>query len=380
MPPTRPSGNRLHALRDLGQSVWYDCVRRDLLDSGELDRMIRDDGLAGLTSNPVIFDQAVTGTDLYEEAIRAYLLEEPDTDPETLFNRVAMDDLRRAADAFMPLYRETGGGDGFVSLEVSPELAHDTDATVREAQALFARMDRPNAMIKVPGTRAGVAALETLIAEGVNVNMTLLFSVPRYKQVLEGWMRGMEIRLERGDPLDRVASVASFFVSRVDTAVDRLLDERIREGRPVEHLHGTLAIANAKLAYAHFRDQRGGARYSRLEAAGAHPQRLLWASTGTRNSDYSDVHYVESLIGEHTVSTLPPDTYRAFLDHGVATSTLAEGLDEARGRIASLADLGIDLESVTDRLEADGIRGFRDAFDHLLGALAEVRDRLRAST
>ncbi len=380
MPPTRPSGNRLHALRDLGQSVWYDCVRRDLLDSGELDRMIRDDGLAGLTSNPAIFDQAVTGTDLYEKTIRACLLEEPDTDPETLFNRVAMDDLRRAADAFMPLYRETGGVDGFVSLEVSPVLAHDTDATVREAQALFARMDRPNAMIKVPGTRAGVAGLETLIAEGVNVNMTLLFSVPRYKQILDGWMRGMETRLERGDPLDRVASVASFFVSRVDTALDRLLDERIREGRPVEHLHGTLAIANAKLAYAHFRDQCGGARYSRLAAAGVHPQRLLWASTGTRNPDYSDVHYVESLIGEHTVSTLPPATYRAFLDHGVATSTLAEGLDEARGRIASLADLGIDLESVTDRLEADGIRGFRDAFDHLLATLAEVRDRLRAST
>jgi transaldolase len=380
MSPNPHSGNRLQALRDLGQSVWYDYVRRDLLDSGELDRMIRDDGLAGLTSNPAILDQAVTGTDLYEDAIRTFLREEPDTDPETLLNRVAMDDLRRAADAFMPLYRETGGGDGFVSLEVSPELAHDTGATVREARALFGRMDRPNAMIKVPGTRAGVAALETLIAEGVNVNVTLLFSVPRYKQVLEGWMRGMETRLERGDPLDRVASVASFFVSRVDTAVDRLLDERIREGRPVEHLHGTLAIANAKLAYAHFRDQCGGARYSRLAAAGAHPQRLLWASTGTRNPDYSDVLYVESLIGEHTVNTLPPTTYRAFLDHGVAASTLAEGLDESRSRIASLADLGIDLESVTDRLEAEGIRAFEDAFEHLLAALAEARDRLKVST
>jgi transaldolase len=368
--------NRIRALRDLGQSVWYDYIRRDLLDSGELDRMIRDDGLAGLTSNPAIFNQAVTGTDLYDETISACLKRDPQPDTPALFEHIALEDLRRAADAFLPLYRETGGADGFVSLEVSPMLAHDTEATVQEARRLFRKMDRPNALIKVPGTRAGVPALETLIAEGVNVNVTLLFSLARYRQILDAWMRGMERRLERGEPLDRVASVASFFVSRVDTAVDRLLDERIREGRAVEHLRGTIAIANAKLAYAHFRDQCGGARWSHLAAAGARPQRLLWASTGTKDPDYSDVLYVDNLIGEHTVNTLPPPTYRAFLDHGTVAPTLAQGVDEARSRIAGLADLGIDLDSVTDRLEAEGIRAFEQAFEHLLRALDEAGQRL----
>jgi transaldolase len=374
------SGNRLRALRDLGQSIWYDHIRRDLLDSGELQRMIREDGLAGLTSNPAIFDQAVSGTNLYKETIRACLRETPEMEDEALFQRLAIDDLQRAADAFLPVYRESEGVDGFVSLEVSPRLAHDTEATVREARALFRRMDRPNILIKVPGTRAGVAALETLTAEGVNVNVTLLFSVQRYREVLDSWMRGLEARLERGEPLDRVASVASFFVSRLDTALDAVPEERIREGRPVEHLRGTLAIANARLAHAHLRDQCGGARFSRLSAAGARPQRLLWASTSTRNPACSDVLYVESRVGEHTINTLPPATYAAFLDHGRAAPTLAGGLDEARGRIASLADLGIDLESIADRLERDGVRAFEQAFDHLLGVLREARVRLREDT
>lgn len=369
--------NRIRALRALGQSIWYDYIRRDLLDSGELARLIREDGLGGLTSNPAIFDKAIAGTDLYRTAIRDALRADPGLNDEALFFRLAIEDLQRAADVFLPLYRETGGADGFVSLEVSPDLAHDAEATVREARALFARMDRPNAMIKVPGTRAGVEALETLIADGVNVNVTLLFSVARYAQVLEAWMRGMEARLERGEALETVTSVASFFVSRVDSVLDPLLEERIQEGRPAEHLRGRLAIANARLAYAHFRDQRGGARHTRLTAAGAHPQRLLWASTGTKNPDYSDVLYVDNLIGEHTVNTLPPATYRAFLDHGTVAETLGEGVETARAQVAALADLGIDLESITDRLESEGIEAFQKAFRHLLGVLAEARQEKR---
>jgi len=371
--------NRIKALRELGQSIWYDYIRRDLLESGELARMIREDGLGGLTSNPAIFDQAITGTDLYAGLIRDALTETPDADDEALFYRIAIDDLQRAADAFAPLYKETDGADGFVSLEVSPALAHDTEATVREARRLFRHMDRPNTMIKVPGTRAGVTALETLIAEGINVNVTLLFSVTRYTQVLEAWMRGLEARHGRGEPIDRVASVASFFVSRVDGALDPLLEERIQEGSPVEHLRGRLAIANAKLAYAHFLDQYGSARFSTLTASGARPQRLLWASTGTKNPDYSDVLYVDELIGEHTVNTVPPATYTAFQEHGTVAATLAQGLDAAQAELAALPDLGIDLESITDRLETQGLRAFENAYAHLLQGIAEARRGLTGS-
>jgi len=365
--------NRIKALRELGQSIWYDTIRRDLLDSGELARMIREDGLGGLTSNPAIFDQAITGTELYAEGIREALAETPDADDETLFHRIAIDDLQRAADAFLPLYEDTHGADGFVSLEVTPALAHDTEATVSEARKLSRHMDRPNTMIKVPGTRAGVAALETLISEGINVNVTLLFSVTRYTQVLEAWMRGLETRHERGEPIDRVASVASFFVSRVDGALDPLLEERIQEGAPVEHLRGRLAIANAKLAYAHFLDQYGSARFSKLTASGARPQRLLWASTGTKNPDYSDVLYVDELIGEHTVNTVPPATYAAFLDHGTVAATLARDLDAAKAELAALPDMGIDLESITDRLETQGLQAFEKAYEHLLQGIAGKR-------
>ena len=368
--------NPLLRLRELGQSVWYDYIRRDLMESGELARLIREDGLGGLTSNPAIFDKAITGSDLYDDRIRQALAEAPERSTLDLFYHLAVEDLRAAADAFAHTYQGTQGRDGFVSLEVSPELAFDTEGTVAEALELAERVDRPNLMIKVPGTLPGLRAVEALTARGVNVNVTLLFSVARYEAVLEAYLKGLETRLEQGQPVDHIASVASFFISRVDTALDQMLDERIREGRPVEHMRGRLAIANARLAYAHFTGVMRDARWQRLAAAGARPQRLLWASTGTKDPAYSDVLYVESLIGADTVNTLPPATYTAFKDHGHAEATLEQALEQARALIQGLPDLGIDLESVTDRLESEGIEAFSDAFRHLLEGLEAKRARL----
>lgn len=370
--------NPLLRLRELGQSVWYDYIRSDLMASGGLDRLIREDGLGGLTSNPAIFDKAITGSDLYDTAIRDCLTRSPDLTTQALFYQLAIRDLRAAADAFAQTYHDTDGRDGFVSLEVSPELAFDTEGTVREALELAAQVDRANLMIKVPGTLPGLAAIEQLTAAGINVNVTLLFSVTRYQAVLEAFLKGLETRLDRGEPVSSIASVASFFVSRVDTALDALLEERIREGRPVEHMQGLLAIANARLAYAHFQQVRDSERWQRLARAGAQPQRLLWASTGTKNPAYSDVLYVDSLIGPDTVNTLPPATYDAFRDHGNPALTLTEGQEQARALIQGLPDLGIDLESVTDRLEAEGVQTFAEAFAHLIQGLEEKRSRLMA--
>ncbi|MGM0676467.1 transaldolase [Ectothiorhodospira marina] len=368
--------NPLLRLRDLGQSVWYDYIRKDLMESGELARLIREDGLGGLTSNPAIFDKAITGSDLYDEGIRQALAVDPDISTAALFYQLAIGDLQAAADAFRGTYDQTEGQDGFVSLEVSPELAFDADGTVREALDLAARVDRPNLMIKVPGTLPGLTAIEQLTAQGVNVNVTLLFSVSRYEAVLEAYLKGLEARMAQGLSVDRMASVASFFVSRVDTALDDILEERIREGRPVEHMQGRLAIANAKLAYAHLLQVTQSERWQRLKAVGARPQRLLWASTGTKNPAYSDVLYVESLIGADTVNTLPPATYNAFRDHGRAEPTLAQDLEQSRALIQGLPDLGIDLESVTNRLESEGIESFAKAFDHLMQGLEDKRTRL----
>ncbi|MCG5525760.1 transaldolase [Ectothiorhodospira haloalkaliphila] len=370
--------NPLLRLRELGQSIWYDYIRKDLMESGELARLIREDGLGGLTSNPAIFDKAITGSDLYDDGIRQALTAKPDISTPALFYRLAIEDLQAAADAFRDTHDQTNGQDGFVSLEVSPDLAFDTEGTVREALDLAAQVDRPNLMIKVPGTLPGLGAIEQLTAQGINVNVTLLFAVSRYEAVLEAYIKGLEARLEQGLPVDRMASVASFFVSRVDSALDDMLDERIREGRPVEHMQGRLAIANAKLAYGHFLQVTQSERWQRLKSAGARPQRLLWASTGTKNPAYSDVLYVESLIGADTVNTLPPATYDAFRDHGKAALTLEKDLEQSRALIQGLPDLGIDLESVTDRLEGEGIEAFAKAFDHLLQGLEDKRARLAA--
>lgn len=369
--------NPLCALRDFGQSIWYDYIRKDFVESGALQALIAEDRLGGLTSNPSIFDKAITGSDLYDAAIAQAVRAHPAITPTALFYELAVADVQGAAEAFLPVYQATDGADGYVSLEVSPTLAHDTQGTIDEAVALWQRVDRPNLMIKVPATVAGIPAIEQLIAQGINVNVTLLFSVARYQAVLEAYLRGLESRCSQGLPIARIASVASFFVSRVDTAVDEALAV-CTDSAAAQVLRGKIAIANAKCAYAHFLATYQGSRHAALNQAGARPQRLLWASTGTKNPAYSDVLYVETLIGEHTVNTVPPATYAAFKDHGQPAATLGEGLDAAAQALAQLAAVGIALEPITTRLEEEGVQAFADAFAHLLAGLQAKRERLAA--
>jgi len=366
--------NPLRALNVYGQSVWYDNIHRAMLSSGELGRMIAEDDLRGITSNPAIFDKAITGGREYDDALRRLLRQNPNQTCRELFFALASEDIGAAADLLRPVYVATGGVDGMVSLEVSPDLAYDTEGTIREARALHARLDRPNVMIKVPATRAGLPAIEQLTADGINVNVTLLFAVDRYREVAEAYLRGLEHRLARGQPVANIASVASFFVSRIDTALDPLLADK----RP--ELQGKLAIANAKLAYQAFKDIFGRGRFAALAEAGARPQRLLWASTSSKNPAYRDVLYVEELIGPQTVNTVPPATYEAFRDHGVVAATLEREVASARAQLAALPALGIDLCAVTDRLEAEGVQAFAQAFTNLLTDIeAKVADLAAAA-
>ena len=364
------SDNPLIAAHAAGQSLWLDYIQKSLLD-GELQRMIREDRLMGLTSNPAIFAQAIADSDEYDEAIARHLAESPDVDDLELFNRLAIEDIRAAADAFRTTWEESDGVDGMVSLEVTPDLAHDAEGTEKMGLELWERVDRPNLMIKVPGTVEGVRAFEELTAQGVNVNVTLLFSVARYREIAQAYIRGLERRHADGHPIDRIASVASFFVSRVDAAVDERLEQE--GGEAAKSLMGKIAIANAKVAYGHFANLFGSEQFARLAEHGARPQRLLWASTGTKNEAYSDVLYVEELIGPDTVNTLPPKTLEAFRDHGTVEPRLTRGLDEAHATITALNALGIDLEEITDELERDGIKSFADSFEQLLASLAEER-------
>ena len=364
--------NPLRKLNAAGQSVWYDYIRRNLLGA-ELQRLIEQDDLRGITSNPTIFEKALTGGHDYDEALRRELRHAPEATPRELFYTLAVEDIRQAADQLRPVYERTDGVDGMVSLEVSPDLAHDTEATIGEARALAERVDRPNLMVKVPATEAGLPAVETLIAEGINVNVTLLFAVERYRAVAEAYIRGLERRHEAGQPLARIASVASFFVSRVDSALDPLLAERHPD------LQGRIAIANAKRAYRAFEDIFNDRRFLNLAYAGARVQRLLWASTGTKNPAYPELHYAENLIGSQTVDTMPPATYAAFREHGRVEPTLARGLDQAERQIAQLAQLGIDLKAVTDRLEEEGVAAFARSFDNLLAAVRDRAAELRAA-
>ncbi len=366
------ASNPLRQLNAAGQSVWYDYIRRDLLGEA-LATLIERDDLRGITSNPTIFEKALSSGHDYDAALRRELRDVPGRDPRELFFTLAIEDIRNAADQFRPVYERTGGVDGMVSLEVSPDLAHDTEATVREARTLWQRLDRPNAMIKVPATKAGVPAVETLIGEGINVNVTLLFAVERYREVADAYLRGLERRREQGGALDRIASVASFFVSRVDTAIDPLLAERQPD------LAGRIAIANAKLAYRDYRAIVAEQRFRSLSTAGARPQRLLWASTGTKNPDYPELLYVEQLIGPDTVDTMPPATYERFGEAGTVAETLTRGVDEAEHHIALLAELGIDLTEITDRLEVEGVAAFAKSFDNLLAAVAERAGELAAA-
>jgi transaldolase/glucose-6-phosphate isomerase len=361
---------KLHELARLGQSIWYDNIRRALLDSGELQALV-EAGVVGVTSNPSIFEKAIAGSSDYDGALAELVTEGKSA--QEIYEALALEDIRRTADLLRPVYDRTDGVDGYVSLEVSPALAHDTAGTVADARRLFAALDRPNIMIKVPATPAGIPAIETLIGEGINVNVTLMFSLAHYDAVTGAYIAGLERLAASGGNPSRVASVASFFVSRVDGVVDRALDEI--GDRP---LLGKIAIANAKATYARFHEVFSGERWERLAAQGARVQRPLWASTSTKNPDYPDTLYVDALIGPDTVDTVPPATLNAFLDHGAVAPTLAAGMDEAYGQLARLADLGIDLDAITQRLQEDGVAAFANAFDSLIASIEQKRERLLA--
>jgi len=366
----RATQTAMQALLELGQSVWLDYLRRGMLRSGELQSLI-DDGLRGMTSNPTIFEHAIGGSSDYDDELKAVAASRK-SDPE-IFEQLAVEDVRQAADLFRPVYDSTAGGDGFVSLEVSPTLARDTDQTIAEARRLWAAVNRPNLMIKVPGTKEGWPAIERLLAEGININITLLFSLEHYRQVAEAYLRALEARAREGKAIDRLASVASFFVSRVDTETDRRLEAK---GGALLDLRGKVAIANAQLAYAWFRELSAGARWQQLASAGARPQRLLWASTGTKDPSYSDVLYVDSLIGPDTINTMPPATLQLFEDHGTVRRTLPEDASEARRIMDRLAAGGVDFADVTRALEDDGIEKFAKSFETLLGVIGKKRQAL----
>ena len=359
---------KLHELTDLGQAVWLDYIRRSFIESGELQKLI-DQGLRGITSNPTIFKQAIAGSTDYDEAL--HRLVDAGRSRDEIYDALVMEDIRRAADLLRPVYEATEGADGFISLEVSPTLAQDTKATITEARRLYGALDRPNVMIKVPATPEGIPAIETLIGEGININVTLMFSLGQYDAVSEAYMRGLERLAEAGIELSKPSSVASFFVSRVDSAVDRALEE-IGE----EALQGQIAVANAKLAYARFREKFAGPRWDNLAEEGARPQRVLWASTSTKNPRYPDTLYVDNLIGPDTVNTLPPETLRTFLDHGTVARTVDSDLSEAQRQVDRLSELGIDLDAVTDRLLEEGVASFANSFATLIESIAEKRDQI----
>lgn len=361
----------LHELNESGQSIWYDNIRRALLDSGELASWI-EAGVSGVTSNPTIFEEAIAGSTDYDAAM--HHLVNAGRSVDEIYEALVLDDIRRTADLLRPVYDRTGGADGYVSLEVNPKLAHDTENTISEARRLFDVLDRPNVMIKVPATPAGIPAVEALIAEGINVNATLMFSLAQYRDVAEAYIAGLERwAAEEGD-LSQVASVASFFVSRVDTAVDRVL-EGLPQGKP---LQGKIAIANAKLAYASFFEIFGGERWEKLVARGARAQRPLWASTSTKNPLYPDTLYVDHLIGSHTVNTVPPQTLQAVVDHGTVASSLRSAVDEARDQLNRLSEVGVDLDAITQTLLEDGVASFANSFESLMDSIARKRQTLLA--
>jgi len=374
--------NRLRKLADYGQSYWMDDLSRDLLRSGDLPRRIVEEGLRGITSNPAIFSQAIGGSTAYDEQIARSA--RSGRSALQIYEELTSQDIRDACDALLPVYRETGGLDGYVSLEVSPLLARDTAGSIAEGAHLAGLVDRPNLMIKIPGTAEGLPAVEELLYRGINVNVTLLFSIEVYQAVAEAWLKALERRHAAGQPVNNVASVASFFVSRIDTLVDQLLSHRIRpDGTSAQNPHpktlqGTVAVANAKLAYAVFRRMAGSDRWKAVEAAGARPQRLLWASTGNKNPAYSDVGYVEPLIGAHTVNTMPAATATAFADHGKPGKSLTRAVPAARKVLKDLKILGIDLKRVTWQLENEGIQKFIEPFDKLLGSIEAKRKAFAA--
>ncbi len=370
--------NPIKDLQKHGQAVWLDFLARNFIAKGDLKVLIDKDGVRGVTSNPSIFEKAIGGSDEYDQAVAA-LLKERDRSVGNLYEALAIEDIQRAADVLRPVYDELDGHDGYVSLEVSPYLARDTAGTITEAERLWREVGRKNLMIKVPGTPEGLPAIEKLIAQGINVNITLLFAQKLYADVLEAYLRGLETWTRNGGDPARIASVASFFVSRIDTAVDKELDDKIAAANDkdkkaaLEALKGKVAIANAKLAYQHYKKVIATDRWKKLADKGARVQRLLWASTGTKNKAYSDVLYVEELVGRDTVNTVPPATLDAFRDHGKLRDSLEENVPEAEHVLAALAKSGISLDAITEKLVEEGVQLFAEAFDKLLGAVAHKR-------
>lgn len=368
--------NPLVAMGRLGQSPWYDFITRELVHSGELARLIREDGLRGMTSNPTIFEKAITSGDGYDADVRR--LAEAGRTAAEIFEELAVDDVRAACDVFRETFERAGNGDGTVSLEVAPTLAHDAEGTLREAERLWRAVDRPNAMIKIPGTVAGLPAITRCLAQGINVNVTLLFSDARYGQVIEAFLQGLEQRAAMHLPLDHLHSVASFFVSRVDTKLDPVLDRLASAHPEAKALRGTIAVANAATAYQRFQATLASPRWQALAALGARPQRPLWASTSAKDPAYADTMYVEALLAPDTVNTLPPETFRAYRDHGRPAPRIDEAVATAPARLAALAALGVDLAQATDELEQDGVAKFAQSFASLLAGIEAKAGALAA--
>jgi transaldolase len=363
--------SRLHELAARGQSIWFDTLSRDLVHSGELKRMMDEDAVTGVTSNPTIFQKALASGSAYDEDMKK-LLGQTD-DPEQIFFSLALQDIRDACDVLKPAFDASGGVDGFVSMEVLPGLAYDTEGTFAQAQWISKEVERPNLYVKIPATMAGLPAIEDSIAHGTSINITLIFSLERYKAVVEAYLRGLERLIAGGGDPSKVASVASFFVSRVDTEADKRL-----EGHP--ELQGKLAVANARLAYQHYLDTFKGPRWDYLEGKGATKQRCLWASTSTKNPAYRDVLYVEELIGPETVNTMPLETIEAFQDHGeIRGDTVREGIDEARDLLVQLEKVGVSYDDVVETIEAEGVQKFADSFDQIIEEVRAKRGALAAA-
>ena len=388
--------NPLKKLESLGQSIWLDYIRRDLIANGELQHLIDEDGLRGMTSNPSIFEKAIAESTIYDSVIQKMALDGKDVN--TIYEAISQQDVQSAASVFKTLYEKTAGEDGYVSLEVNPHLAHDTAGTIEEGRRLWVTLNRPNVLIKVPATTECLVAIRQLISEGINVNVTLLFSLPRYRAVAEAFVEGLEARVAKRKSIDQITSVASFFLSRIDTLVDPLLEKIIVSDTLIEYVQnapglvdpllekiiesdskkneiarealGELAISSAKAAYQIYKEVFHSSRFKKLEEKGAHVQRLLWASTSNKNPNYSDIKYIEPLIGTNTVNTVPPQTIDAYRDHGDPKLTIEQDLQKANRVLKSLPELGIDINKITQQLEDEGIGKFNEPFDKLMGALA----------
>ncbi len=372
------SANPLKRLGELGQSVWYDYIRRDLYTGPRLKTLIAEDGLKGMTSNPTIFQNAIAKSDLYDGDIRGAR----GKSPAEIYEQLAVTDVRAAADQFRPVFDAAKGSDGFVSIEVGPHLARDTQGTIAEARRLWKACDKPNVMVKIPGTAAGVPAIRQCLSEGININVTLLFGVPRYREVMDAYLSALEERVKRNEPIDKIRSVASFFVSRVDTNVDGKLDALTKAGNPkAQAVRAKLGVANARVAYEAFEEVFGakGARFAALKAKGGAVQRPLWASTSTKDKTLPDVYYVEALIAPDSVDTVPPETFEAYRDHGDPKVRIHDDLPGAHAAFAALADLEIDFATVVQELEDEGVKKFSDSYDSLLEAITEKEKAMRVA-